>query len=393
MPLPVTKRKNDLYSIALPLIGRRCRWRRAQTESEGKPDTLQAVERILKKRHVTGGCVQLIRGGKIAECYYAGNASLRPRRPVRPDTVFRTASIAKAVCALLVMRLQTQGKLSVEEDISDFWHHTIRNPHHPGVPIPLGSLLSHSSGFRDTPEYFRSFRENITADELLADGESYLETKPYERFRYSNFGAGLIGSLLEARFDVSIEELIQRELFQPLGVEATFDILKTDAGRVASSYRVLPPQRGAAFDAARRRETAEAIAAPDPQRHFLLASGNLFLTAGEMTKLCLLVICKGRLDGQAFINGASLANLCTPAGGEAGRWPGMRHGMGLFALEDESVSPRRLYGHQGFAYGAVNGIFFDDDGNGFVSFNNGASEMRVGRLSLLNRDLIRALLP
>ena len=52
-----------------------------------------------------------------------------------------------------------------------------------------------------------------------------------------------------------------------------------------------------------------------------------------------------------------------------------------------------LHGHQGFAYGAVNGFFFDDKGNGFVSFNSGASEQRIGRLSLLNRDLIRVLLP
>ena len=77
------------------------------------------------------------------------------------------------------------------------------------------------------------------------------------------------------------------------------------------------------------------------------------------------------------------------AGRPAGR--GLRHGMGLFTLEDQSVSPRRLYGHQGFAYGAVNGVFFDGEGNGFVSFNSGASEQRVGRLSCLNRDLIGAI--
>ncbi|MBN1778141.1 MAG: beta-lactamase family protein [Clostridiales bacterium] len=391
--MPVTKRKNYLYSIALPLFGRRCRWKHVNVDGAGNPGTKKAVEHIFKKHHVTGGCVQLIRGGQAAELYYAGNAALRPRRSVRPDTVFRTASIAKAVCALLVMRLQTIGKLSVEEDVSAFWHEKIRNPHHPGVPIPLGSLLSHSSGFRDTPKYFRSFREDITADELLRDGESYLETLPFECFLYSNFGAGLIASLLEARFQVSIEELIQRELFQPLGVEATFDILKTDINRVASGYRVLPPERKAAFDAAQRRETAEPVGAPDPQRHFLLASGNLFITAGEMAKLCLLVIHDGVYKEQKFIGDASLQNLRTPTGGGAERWPGMRHGMGLFALEDESVSPRKLHGHQGFAYGAVNGFFFDDGGNGFVSFNNGASEMRVGRLSCLNRDLIRAILP
>ena len=70
----------------------------------------------------------------------------------------------------------------------------------------------------------------------------------------------------------------------------------------------------------------------------------------------------------------------------------MHHGMGLFSLWEETMLPKRLFGHQGFAYGAVNGFFFDEQGNGFVSFTSGASEGRTGRLSLLNRDLIRVLL-
>lgn len=391
--MPVTARKNRFYSAALPLFGRRCHWRRAQAEGGADPQTQAAVERILKAHYVVGGCVQLIRDGQAAECYYAGYASLSPRVPVRPDTLFRTASIAKAVCALLVMRLETQGMLNVNEDISAFWHRGIRNPYHPETPIPLGALLSHTSSITDTPKYFRSFQEPIAADELLMDRDSYLDALPYERFRYSNFGAGLIASLLETRFGVSIEELIQRELFAPLGVEATFDILKADEARTASSYRVLPPGRVAAFDAAARRQTAEAIAAPDPQRHFLLASGNLFISAGELAKLCLLVIRGGKHGGKAFLADTPLHNLLTPPQGGAERWPGMRHGMGLFQLEDSKVSPRRLHGHQGFAYGAVNGFFFDDHGNGFVSLGSGASELRAGRLSLLNRDLIRALLP
>ena len=103
----------------------------------------------------------------------------------------------------------------------------------------------------------------------------------------------------------------------------------------------------------------------------------------------------GLHDGKACLSTVKHCTACVrPAGGEAAYGsPGMRHGMGLFTLEDESVcSAYRLYGHQGFAYGAVNGFFFDEEGNGFVSFNSGASERRAGRLSCLNRDLIRMLL-
>ncbi len=390
--MPVSPRKNKLYAAALPLFGRRCGWQHADAVGNADPDTLRAIEKIWKTYHTVGGCVQRIRGGRLAETYTAGYAVLRPMQPVRPDTIFRTASVAKAVCALLVMRLQTLGRLSVEEDISDFWHTALRNPHHPDVFIPLGSLLSHTSGMVDSPLYFRSFWEDIMADDLLCDSQSFSAHLPYRHFHYSNLGAGLVGSLLEARFETSIEELIQRELFQPLQVEATFDITKADAARVANDYRVLPQRRTPDFDARRRAQTTAPISAPDPQRHFLLASGNLYLTAGDMTKLCRVMI-DGRNDnGEPFIDAKSLHNLRTLDPTDDTPRPGMIHGMGLFSLSDPQVLARRVYGHQGFAYGAVNGFFFDEQGNGFVSFNSGASEQRVGRLSCLNRDLIRCLL-
>ena len=66
----------------------------------------------------------------------------------------------------------------------------------------------------------------------------------------------------------------------------------------------------------------------------------------------------------------------------------MKHGMGLFQINDPVIYPKPLWGHQGFAYGAVNGVFFDQDGNGFAALNSGASEQRIGHLALINRDLI-----
>ncbi|MBE0601858.1 MAG: hypothetical protein IH607_08710, partial [Firmicutes bacterium] len=89
--MPVTARKNTLYAAALPLLGRRCHWRHVQANG-GDADIRLAIERTLLKHRVVGGCVQVIRGGQAAELYCAGYASLCPRRPADPDTVFRTAS-------------------------------------------------------------------------------------------------------------------------------------------------------------------------------------------------------------------------------------------------------------------------------------------------------------
>ena len=395
--MPVGNRKNTLYRLALPVAGLRCRWRGVRAEpgeGDASPalDLSPAVERVFRRHHVVGGCVQVIRGGALAERYAAGYADLASRKAVTSATMFRTASVAKMACALLVMRLQTRGLLDVNEDISALWGAPIRNHGHPDTPIPLHSLLSHTSGLMDSPLYFRSFDHPVTVDDILSDGACFTGREPGQRFQYSNFAAGLVGCLLERRFGESLETLAQRELFRLLGARATFDLASLDSMPPASSYRVLPPSRRPVFDAASRLRDARPVLAPDPQSHYLLASGSLFLTAGALARLALPLMNGGLVGSAGFLSSQAVSQMKTPSTA----WPEpeirMRHGMGLLEVDDRKVSKSRLYGHQGFAYGAVNGIFWDEHGNGFASLNSGASEQRLGHLSLLNRDLINVLL-
>ena len=203
-----------------------------------------------------GACVQRLERGALGECICVGYAALEPvKRPVAPDTIFRTASVAKMVTALLVFRLQTLGRLSVAEDVGDLLGRRVRNPHCPEAPITLGMLLSHTSGIVDSAAYFAAFGRGAPLSELLEDPRSYLPAVPGTTFRYSNLGAGMVASLLEKRFDVSFEALIERELLEPLGVMGTFDPSGLDAADVADSYRVLPASR--AFCAAQRIASAE----------------------------------------------------------------------------------------------------------------------------------------
>ena len=383
--MPVGKLKNTLYSLALPVAGRRCGWRQARGGSDAAN---RAAAAALKRSHVVGAGIQRFEKGRLTECITAGYASLEgEKRPVEADTVFRTASIAKMATALLVFRLQSMDQLDVREPVSDFLGVKVENPNFPDAPLTLGMLMNHTSSIVDSPAYYKSFTDPADLTELLKDPASYSRTPPGMTFRYSNLAAGMIGCMLEKRFGMCFEKLMQKELFSPLGIQATFDITTLPKEKVANSYRVLPKEDG--FSAAKRLETARPLAEPDPERHYLLASGNLFLTAEMLARLAL--VCWGSHPG--FIDDGDLRLMRTPTTD----WPQqdvrMRHGMGLLQLDDRKVYHRPLWGHQGFAYGAVNGVFFDEEGNGFAALNSGAGERRFGHLAAVNRSLITALLP
>lgn len=342
------------------------------------------MARALWRKRCVGACVQRFEGGSLTECICAGHAALEPaKRPVAPDTVFRTASVAKMVTALLVFRLQTQGRLSVTEEISQLWGRRICNPHCPDAPITLGMLLSHTSSIVDSPAYFAAFQSNSPLSELLSDPRSYLPAVPGTVFRYSNLAAGMVASLLEKRFDMSFEQLMQQELLEPLGRCGHVRPFGAGRGdgcgqlpRVAACPCVL---RGKAYCFVRTDEGAGSRATL-PARggkpvHHRAGSGTSALVAWG--------------GGDGFLDARSVEEMRCPVAGWPEKTVNMRHGMGLLTLDDRAVCSRTLWGHQGFAYGAVNGVFFDGQGNGFVLLDSGCSEQRMGHLAQVNRELIR----
>lgn len=371
--MPVGSLKNTLYALALPVLGKQIEW------SAATP-----LGKILRKHHVIGAAIQQFEHGRMTRCDCAGFAA--EKTPVVHETVFRTASVAKMVTALLVFRLQTKGLLEIEEDVSALLGYPVRNSLFPDTVITLGMLLSHTSSIVDSQAYFASFAKPVELQWLLRSSDAFGAYEPGTRFRYSNLAAGMIGCALEKRFGMSLEALAQQELFAPLGIRATFDMSTLNPAMTANSWRVLPS--GLGFDAKTRIASAKPVTEPDAEHHYLLASGSLFLTAEALAKLTL--VAWNGADG--FLDQRGLAQMQTPIFGWPDQTVKMKHGMGLFQMDDPSVCDRTLWGHQGFAYGAVNGVFFDREGNGFVCLNSGASERRTGHLACLNRDLIALLL-
>ncbi|MFI8434239.1 serine hydrolase domain-containing protein [Streptomyces sp. NPDC079020] len=133
------------------------------------------------------------------------------------DTQFRIGSITKTFTAVLVMRLRDEGLIHLDDPLEK---------HLPGTAagdVTVYQLLGHSAGLgAETPSPWWE-RTPGTIRPELADvlGEKPRPHPAGHRHHYSNPGYTLLGSLIEAVRGASWEEVLRREILEPLGMRRT----------------------------------------------------------------------------------------------------------------------------------------------------------------------------
>ncbi|MBQ9196642.1 MAG: beta-lactamase family protein [Clostridia bacterium] len=319
---------------------------------------------VLRRHHTRDGAVALFDAQGVTGLLTYGD--------VQPDTAYRTASISKHITAMAAWRLHEAGIIDIDADADAFLLCSLRHPKAPDTPVTLRRLLSHTAGIRDGSAYAAACSQSQPLGQVLA-ADSH--TAEFGAFTYSNFGAGIVACVLEGMLGKSFETIIQEAVFGPLRITASFYPQKL-TGEIANAYRVLPPSGRPALDAAARRARPLPPDAPDPERHYLLSQGNLYISVPELARL------GAELMRERY---APMRRRLAAFGERDSR---LDMGLGTFIVHD--VCPMTLYGHQGLAYGAMHGLFYDPQrGRGFALLTTGCSEAREGVLSDINIAMMR----
>ena len=354
----MNKWKARAYRLALGLLPNP---RRETAVSGSVPPALAG---LLRRYHVRDGAVALFDRAGVTGLLTYGEA--------QPDTVFRAASISKHVTALAAWRMHEAGIIDIDADADAFLPCSLRHPKAPDIPITLRRLLSHTAGIHDGGAYAAACVSNPPLGEVLA-GDSH--TADFGGFEYSNLGAGIAACVLEGMLGKSFEDVMRQAVFDPLKVQATFYPQKVQ-GSLANAWRVLPPSGKPQLDAAARRARPLPPNAPDPARHYLLSQGNLYISAPALARL-----------GSELMHDRYAA-LRRPLAAFGQRDRHLSMGISTFVVHD--ILPQTLYGHQGLAYGAMHGLFYDPAaGQGFALLTSACSEAREGVLSDINIALMR----
>ena len=375
--MPSTPLKNMLYRAALPFFAPTPHKQMKHLETGKALTHLPYYEHLLVKHRVLGASLLLQDGEQTAQVH---TSVYSPRHIASEDTMYRVASITKMATGLVTLMCVDEGLFTLDTPIRPLLPDTKNAAALDGITIR--HLLSHTSGLCDTPEVEHALRNGYSYDQILNTFE-IICSKPGERMEYCNFGFGLLGCILENVTGMCISELFRVKLFEPLGMRTTLDASTLDETLIMPISRVLPYKKG--NDVTITKLGRVPLTTPDPLRHFGHTAGAMYTDAPSLARLLDLIGNGGVIDGKRLLSTEMMAEMTHVQSST----PTRTYGLGLVILNRPAISEHRLLGHQGFAYGCVDGTFIEEGtGRKVIFLNGGASEAREGKLGLVNKDVL-----
>ena len=188
---------------------------------QSKADKIDQLLRKYVAYNAFNGAALVAENGKVIFKKGYGYANFEWDIPNAPDTKFRLGSITKQFTSMLIMQLVQEGKLRLDEKVSEVLSDY---PKEQGEKITIHDLLTHTSGipnYTDFPGYPTEIMKNTFSPlELVKLFENKpLEFKPGSKFSYSNSGYILLGYIIEKVTGKPYEEVLRENIFNPLGMK------------------------------------------------------------------------------------------------------------------------------------------------------------------------------
>ena len=155
----------------------------------------------------------------------AGHSNLGSGSVFNESSKVHVGSITKTVLAMGVMRLITQGQLSLDTEVAALLPEvTLTNPWRAISPVTVKHLLEHTAGL-DNLRMWQFLNTRPGPDTALVEAfqspdSSLLQirTQPGSRYSYSNMGYTLLGMVIEATVKMRYETYLDDNLLKPLGM-------------------------------------------------------------------------------------------------------------------------------------------------------------------------------
>lgn len=251
-----------------------------------------AIASLVKESGVPGASVAVVHEGKVI--YMKGFGVRQVGRPevVDADTVFQLASCSKPMTSTAVASLASKRILNWDDPVAKFLPDFRLQDDWVSQHATIRDMLSHRSGL---PGFAGDVLESIGLDRLGILGRLRF-LKPAYPFRsgyaYTNFGYTTGGEAAARAAGLSFEDMMQREVFGPLGMTSSSARFRDFASHANHAHthtlaqgRAVPTERN-----------------PDPQA----PAGGVSTSARDMIRWAQFHLDEGQYQGKQLISREAL---------------------------------------------------------------------------------------
>jgi CubicO group peptidase (beta-lactamase class C family) len=278
------------------------------------------IDRVLGQAATAGDVPGVVAAAADADgSFYDGafgTRSLGHSAPMTPDTVFRIASMTKAVTAAAAMQLVEQGRLALDQPAGEILpflaEPNVLDGFDPsGEPIlrpargtiTLRNLLTHTAGFvydtwnEQMNRYAAKTGLPAARTGLLSALAAPLGFDPGTRWEYG-INIDMAGRMVEVVTGEDLETYMRTRLFEPLGMLDTSYVPRPDwATRLASVHARQPDGTLVPIDAA----------LPPERPEFFPGGGGLFSTARDYLTFLQALMHGGTWNGSRILRPETVA--------------------------------------------------------------------------------------
>lgn len=327
------------------------------------------LQRAIDRGDLAGIVTATWHRGRLIQHLALGWSDRDERVTMRPDSIFRIASMTKPVTSAAALMLVDEGRLRLDNPIARWLPEladlrVLRDPAGPLTdtvpaerPVTVDDLLTHRAGFAygfscagPVADAYNGRLGDITFTHtspdawLAALGSLPLIHQPGLQLLYG-VSDDVLGFLIARVESAPFGEVLRRRVLEPLGMADTgFHVPPDKQSRAAAMYD--------------RDGARVALAAVDRLPAFAAGGSGLFSTAADYLAFARMIHGGGAVDGVRLLQPrtarAMHRNVLTPAQRQIDfmgqpMWQGMGFGLGLATIEDAATS-LILYGRRG-AYG------------------------------------------
>ena len=205
------------------------------------PEIDARVRAFLEREKVPGAAWGIVIDGTLVHVGVDGLRDVASQAPVRPDTVFRIASMTKSFTAMAILQLRDAGKLSLDDPVEKYLPElrSLAYPTKDAPRITLRHLLTMSAGFpEDNPWGDQQLAiSEARFNELLREGIAF-SNSPGVAYEYSNYGYAMLGRVVARVSGVGYREYVRKRILDPLGMRSTtLEPSEVPADQLALGYR------------------------------------------------------------------------------------------------------------------------------------------------------------